>query len=227
MRQRYATAHQAREITRDVLTTRTLTTEPATAPMPEREELSPARRRLFETALALMSRHGYHGVSVRDIVRELGQHPTAIYAHVGSKQELLFELLRIAHEELRDRVRAAVLTAGTDPTDQLRAVVTSNVLTHLTYPELARVSHSELGQLSPEQRAVIDVHASDLGRLLRDVVHRGVAQGVFSPADVEIKVAAIVTMGVRIVDLWTTEMGLDTEHIAAVHGDLAVRILQP
>ena len=195
--------------------------------MPERPELSPARRRLFETALALMSRDGYHGVSVRDIVRELGQHPTAIYAHVGSKQELVFELVGIAHEELRDRVRTAVLSAGSDPVDQLRAVVASNVLTHLTYPELARVSHSEHGQLTDEQRAVIDVHRSDLGRLLRDVVHRGVAQGVFAPEDVEIKVAAIVTMGVRIVDLWTADMGVDVEHIAAVHADLAVRMLSP
>lgn len=209
------------------MTTKTLVATPAAAPMPDRAELSPARRRLFETALALMSRDGYNGVSVRDIVRELGQHPTAIYAHVGSKQELVFELVRIAHEELRDRVRAAVLSAGSDPVDQLRAVVTSNVLTHLTYPELARVSHSEHGQLTDEQRAVIDVHRSDLGRLLRDVVHRGVAQGEFSPDDVEIKVVAIVTMGVRIVDLWTAEMGVDVEHIAAVHADLAVRMLRP
>ena len=193
--------------------------------MPERPELSPARRRLFETALALMSRDGYHGVSVRDIVRELGQHPTAIYAHVGSKQELIYELVRIAHEELRDRVRSAVLTAGADPVDQLRAIVSSNVRTHLTYPELARVSQSEHGQLTDEQRAVIDVHRNELGRLLRDVVQRGVEQGSFSARDVEITVTAIVTMGVRIVDLWTADMGVDVEHIAAVHGDLAVRML--
>ena len=193
--------------------------------MPDRPELSPARRRLFETALALMSRDGYHGVSVRDIVRELGQHPTAIYAHVGSKQELIYELVRIAHEELRDRVRSAVLTAGADPVDQLRAIVSSNVRTHLTYPELARVSQSEHGQLTDEQRAVIDVHRNELGRLLRDVVHRGVEQGSFSAQDVEITVTAIVTMGVRIVDLWTADMGVDIEHIATVHADLAVRML--
>lgn len=209
------------------MSTRTLAASPATAPLPDRPELSPARRRLFQAALALMSRDGYHGVSVRDIVRELGQHPTAIYAHVGSKQELIFELVRIAHEELRDRVRTAVLSAGSDPVDQLRAIVTSNVLTHLTYPELARVSHSEHGQLTDEQRAVIDVHRSDLGQLLRDVVRRGVTHGVFSPDDVEIKVVAIVTMGVRIVDLWTADMGVDVQHIAAVHADLAVRMLRP
>jgi AcrR family transcriptional regulator len=207
------------------MVSRTLTGPLTSAPLPERPELSPARRRLFETALALMSRHGYHGVSVRDIVKELDQHPTAIYAHVRSKQELIFELVRIAHEELRDRVRAAVLTAGTDPVDQVRAVVSSNVLTHLTYPELARVAHSEHDRLTDDQKAVIEVYSVDLGRLLRDVVHRGVVQGVFRSSDTEIAVVAIITMGVRIVDFWTADMGVDIHHIAATHADLAVRML--
>lgn len=206
---------------------RTFVGSGTSAPLPERSELSPARRRLFETALGLMSRHGYHGVSVRDIVKELDQHPTAIYAHVRSKQELIFELVRIAHEELRDRVRAAVLTAGADPVDQLRAIVTSNVLTHLTYPELARVAHSEHERLTDEQKAVIEVYRVDLGQLLRDVVHRGVVHGVFRSSDTEIAIVAIITMGVRIVDFWTVDMGVDIHHIATTHADLAVRMLSP
>lgn len=208
------------------MTTRQVVARPASAPLPDRADLSPARRRLLQTALALMSRDGYHGVSVRDIVRELGQQPTAIYAHVNSKQEIIFELIRIAHEELADRVRTAVLGAGSHPVDQLRAVVSSNVLTHLTYPELAHVSHSEHGRLTTEQREVIDVYRADLGRLMRDVVQRGVTHGVFSPSDVEITVVAIITMGVRIVDLWTPEMGVDVDHIAATHAELAVRMLR-
>ena len=206
---------------------RTLAGPVPSAPLPLRPELSPARRRLFETALALMSRHGYHGVSVRDIVKELDQHPTAIYAHVKSKQELIFELVRIAHEELRDRVREAMLTTGTDPVEQLRAVVSSNVLTHLTYPELARVAHSEHDRLTDAQKAVIEVYRVDLGQLLRDVVHRGVTQGVFRSSDTEITVVAIITMGVRIVDFWTADMGVDIQHIAATHAELAVRMLRP
>ena len=208
------------------MTARTIAAPPVSAPLPERVGLSPARRRLFETALALMSRDGYHGVSVRDIARELDQQPTAIYAHVRSKQELVFELIRMGHEELRDRVRAAVLTAGSDPEHQLMAVVASNVLTHLTFPELARVAHSEHDRLTAEQKAVIEVYRTDLGTLLRDVVRRGVAQGVFRPSDVEITVVAIVTMGVRIVDFWTAEMGMDLDHIAATHAELAVRMLR-
>ena len=204
---------------------KTLATTAAAAALPERPELSPARRRLFETALALFSRDGYHGVSVRDIVRELDQHPTAIYAHVSSKQELLFELVKIGHEELRDRVRGALLEAGSDPVSQLRGIVATNARTHLTFPELARVSHSEESCLSPDQWAVIDVLRVDLGFLLRDVVNRGIAQGAFDPPDVAITLFAITTMGARVVDWWTPQVGLDPEHVAATQADLAVRML--
>ena len=197
----------------------------ATAPLPDRPELSAARRRLFETALALFSRTGYNGVSVRDIVAELDQHPTAIYAHVSSKQELLFEVILIGYEELRDRLRSAVLEAGSDPAAQLRAIVSTNASTHLTYPELARVIHSEAGLLSESQRAIIDVFRQDLGGLLREVAARGVVQGVFNPPDLEITLLAITSMGVNVIDWWTVGMGVDIAHIAATHADLAIRML--
>ena len=196
-----------------------------TAKIPPRAELSPARRRLFETALVLFSRDGFHGVSVRDVVRELDQAPTAIYAHVSSKQELLYELVRIGHEELRDRVREAVLEAGADPVDQLRAVVRANALTHMAFPELARVAHTEHGRLSEDQKAVIDVLRHDLGGMLRDVVRRGIAHGAFDPADVEVAVYAITAMGVRVVDWWTPHLGVPSEQVAAAQADLAVRML--
>lgn len=195
------------------------------AALPERTELSVARRRLFETALALFSRDGYHGVSVRDIVKELDQHPTAIYAHVGSKQELLFELVRMGYEELRDRIRLAVLEADGHPEAQLRAIVHANAVTHLALPDLARVCHSEYPRLSPEQTAVIDVLRVDMGSLLRDVIHRGITQGVFDPPDLTVTIGAITAMGTRVVDWWTPELGVDPAHVAAAHADLAVRML--
>jgi AcrR family transcriptional regulator len=193
--------------------------------LPDRPELSPARRRLFEGALKLFSAVGYHGVSVRDIARELDQHATAIYAHVGSKQELLFEIVKMGDQELRDRVRLALLDTDRDPVEQLRAIVATNATTHLTFPELARVSHEGYGCLSAEQQAVIDVLRKDLGALLRDVAQRGIDQGAFDPADLRISLMAITAMGVRVVDWWTPAAGMSIKHVAATHADLALRMM--
>lgn len=195
------------------------------ATLPERSELSPARRRLFETALALFSRDGYNGVSVRDIVGELGQQPTAIYAHVNSKQELLYELVKMGHEELRDRIRTAVLDASGDPLDQLRAIAHANAMTHLTVPELARVCHNEYTNLSPQQCAVIDVLRADLGSLLRDVVARGITSGAFAPAEPAVAMYAVTAMGTRVTDWWTPGHPLDRDTVATAQADLAVRML--
>jgi AcrR family transcriptional regulator len=193
--------------------------------LPDRVDLSPARRRLFETTLELFGRDGYNGVSVRDIARELHQHPTAIYAHVSSKQELLFELIKIAHEELTDRLRAAVLDAGREPADQLRAIIAANVLTHLEFPALARVAHRESDKLSAEQIALIDVLRQDASRLLRDIIDRGSELGKFRPGNVQITRLAIAAMGAHVVDWWSPELGVGREEVAATHADLAVRML--
>lgn len=197
----------------------------STGPLPERPELSPARRRLFETALEQFGRDGYNGVSVRDIARELNQQPTAIYAHVSSKQDLLYQLVLIAHEELRDRLRSALLDAGREPIDQLRAIISANIVAHLEMPDLARVSHAEHSRLTEENRAIIDVLRRDVGQLLRDIVQRGIERGIFDPPQLDITLLAISTMGVRVVDWWTPESGLSIAEVAKTHADLAVRML--
>src|SRR6476646_9978346 len=88
---------------------------PTSTLLPPRPALSGARLRLFETALELFGERGYHAVSVRDIAQALGQQPGALYFHVQSKQQLLYEVSLIGVEEHRDRVRAALLDAGRDP----------------------------------------------------------------------------------------------------------------
>jgi hypothetical protein len=105
--------------------------------------------------------------------------------------------------------------------------VAANARTHLTFPELARVSQNEQGQLSPEHLPVINVLRGDLGSLLRDVIKRGVAKGVFDPPDLEITYVALTTMGVRVLDWWATDLGVDIEQVAATHAELAMRMMTP
>ena len=50
--------------------------------LPPGIELPAAKRRLYEAAMELFGRDGYHAVSIRDIANALGQQPSAIYFHV-------------------------------------------------------------------------------------------------------------------------------------------------
>src|ERR1700712_664903 len=138
--------------------------------LPDRPELSAARARLFATALVLFGERGYHGVSVRDITDALGQRPGAIYAHVQSKRELLFELVRIGHVEHRDRLRAAVDAAGSDPAERITAIATAHVRAHLAYPALARVTNNEFKFLDETQVAAVLAVRAETELMMLDTI---------------------------------------------------------
>src|SRR3954465_3683915 len=107
--------------------------------LPPGLDLSPSKRRLDGVAIELFGEQGYHGVSIRDIATALGQQSSAIYFHVSSKQDLLFELAVIGHRTHHDALRDALMDAGSDPRDQLRTVVHAHVRVHLDHPSMARL----------------------------------------------------------------------------------------
>ncbi|MEV1330611.1 TetR/AcrR family transcriptional regulator [Micromonospora costi] len=72
----------------------------------------PARRQLsqqavVDAAMAVLSREGLGGLSMRRVAQELGTGPASLYAHVSGKEELL--------ELLLDRVSAAITVPEPDP----------------------------------------------------------------------------------------------------------------
>src|SRR3954451_12267258 len=84
--------------------------------LPPRAQAEGTLRRLHETALLQFAERGFHAVSVRDLTGSLAPQASPRSAHLASKQHLLGELLRIGHEEHRDRLRLSLLEAGNDPT---------------------------------------------------------------------------------------------------------------
>ncbi len=68
----------------------------------------------MEHATALFADRGYHPTSVSDIVDSLGVGKGVFYWYFSSKEELLSEILRDAHLQLRRRQQAA-LAAEPDP----------------------------------------------------------------------------------------------------------------
>jgi AcrR family transcriptional regulator len=52
------------------------------------------RRCILDQAQQLFFAHGYHGVSIRDIVQACGLSNAALYHHFGSKQNLFVEVFK-------------------------------------------------------------------------------------------------------------------------------------
>jgi AcrR family transcriptional regulator len=192
--------------------------------LPPGIDLPPAKRRLYETAMELFGRDGYHAVSIRDIANALGQQPSAIYFHVESKQQLLYELALMGHRAHFETLRNALMDAGSDPHDQLRAVMAAHVMGHLTYPSMARLTNREMRALPPDElKTVLDIRIAT-ERIFIDVFDRGVRMGAFATEDSFLAAKAIGAMGVRLPEWWTADSPRTREQIVEAYVAYALKL---
>ena len=195
--------------------------------LPDRLRADGTLRRLYEVSLELFADRGYHAVSVRDVTSVVGVGPSALYAHVPGKAHLLAGLLRIGHEEHRDRLRAALLDAGADPSDQIAALVGAHVGVHLDFPLLTRVCNRELGALPDDLRSDILAVRTDANTMFVQVIERGQRLGAFGLYDPVLAVAAIGAMGIRVAEWWRPDLGIDPADVEVTYVDFARKLLAP
>ncbi len=193
--------------------------------LPPGLDLSPTKRRLYETALELFGRSGYHAVSIRDIAHALGQQPSAIYFHVSSKQDLLYDLAIVGHRTHFVSLRDALMDAGSDARDQLRAVVQAHVQVHLDYPSMARLTNREMGALDGEQIETVIAIRRQAEQIFVDVIERGVRLEVFASRDPFLDAKAIGAMGIRLPEWWTPDSARTREQILEQYTTTALKIV--
>jgi AcrR family transcriptional regulator len=185
---------------------------------------SDARTRLAQAALDAFAARGFHGTTTRDISTAAGMSPAALYVHHRSKEELLFTLARVGHQQVLQLVRDSVSTSD-DPVEQLSRFVEAFVRNHALVPTGARVINYELAALSPEHLTEIAAIRRDIERVLRDVIERGVASGVFTTPDAHMTALAVLSLGIDVAR-WYREDGRWTpDEVAAHYRLLALRML--
>lgn len=193
--------------------------------LPERTPFTLTHRRLLERALELFAERGFHGVTVREIADAVGIRAPSIYKHLDSKQDLLFQLSVIGHEEHRDRLIQAVEEANDAPIDQLRALVKAHVTVHAEFCLLARVANRELHSLTAENRVLIDNIREGTVAVFMSVIGRGIDEGVFEAPDRWLAVASIGAMGLRVAEWWDDFPGYEVDDVAETYATFALRLL--
>lgn len=198
---------------------------PERALLPERATSDGTHRRLLEEALVRFGERGYHGVSVREIARAAGVQASSLYAHLESKEELLFELMMLGHEEHFELLRRVLLEAGPDPTEQVADLVGAHVVFHASFPLLARICNREMAALGPAKRDQVLTVRRQSEQMFVDVIERGVRLGVFDVPDPWLATAAIGGMGIRVAEWWTEELPFDVGDVVAAYRVFALRLL--
>jgi AcrR family transcriptional regulator len=188
---------------------------------------APSRRRAIEdVASGLFHERGYAATSVRDIARALDIRGASLYAHVTSKEDVLWSIVDRAASTFEAAAdRAATATAGRAPADRLSALVRSHVEAIAADPELASVFVSEWRHLSGERRAAILARRDAYEARFRDVILAGMATGDFTTTDPALAATFILTAVNGLATWYRRDGRLTPGRVADHYADLAVRTL--
>ncbi|MFP5341686.1 MAG: TetR/AcrR family transcriptional regulator [Candidatus Limnocylindria bacterium] len=182
-----------------------------------------ARRREIEDAASVLFRErGYAATSVRDIARALDIQGASLYAHVTSKQEVLWSIV----DGTATRFEAAAqhaLAQHAEPRDRLAALVRGHVAVLLDDIGRASVFIHDWRSLDAERRATILRRRDAYERHVREVIEAGVAAGRFEVADPGVAAAFILTALNGIVVWYRPDGRLDAAGLQDVFADLALR----
>jgi AcrR family transcriptional regulator len=182
----------------------------------------PTAAALIAAAVEVMSLHGYHGTSVRDIAAAAGTSPAILYHYFGSKQSLLGVLLERGLDLLISATEQALDTAGEDPISRLRAIVAAHVRMHLESQRESMLGNSELRALDSASLRVVIAKRDVQQRIFDRVVREGVRREVFATPYVE-DAARFITSACTAVAGWYRQDGnLDRDEIIRRHQLIAL-----
>ena len=189
--------------------------------------MTPRRRQLCDAAVTVFARKGYAAATVQEIADVAGIRKASVYKHVAGKEDLLFDVLEIAHAQtiaLMQSVDALDLS----PLERLHEYLRRHVLWYLGNVQLLHVFFREWRALtSPERRAITLERRRAYDRFIRRLIIDCQAAGQAAPG-VDVKYASFYMLGaVNATPEWFPRgSGGDAEAVARDCADLAVRMIR-
>ena len=189
-------------------------------------ETGARRREIDEVASELFHANGYAATSVRDIARALDIQGASLYAHVASKEDVLFSIVDRAASAFEEAAAAAEADpSAADPVEHLAALVEAHVDVVTSDPERASVFVTEWRHLSADRRAAIAERRDAYERRFRATIEEGISVGALRQTDPAIAATFILTALNGIAGWYRPDGRLSADRIADHYIDLALRAL--
>ncbi len=189
--------------------------------IPSRDEQHDLKRRaILRTAAALFSEKGFRETSLNDIASALNVTKPTLYYYVKNKDDILFQCLHTALEELEVKV-LVIDQAKLTGLEKLRSFVAAFVILFdddlgrcVARPGLSPLSEAYLKQIQPFYRRV--------DAKLRAIITAGVEDGSIAPCDP--KIAAFTLFGAMnwMVEWFDPARGYTAADIAAQMNELFI-----
>lgn len=165
-----------------------------------------SRQDVIAAAGALFAERGFHGTSMRDLGDALGLVGSSLYAHIGSKNELLVEVIR-SGADLFGGLAGEVAAAGGTPVERLARLVAGHVAILVENPDRAATFLNEARHLPDGDRAAVLAWRDAYQDAFRAAFADGVADGSFR-ADLDVRLTATFTLSLlNSVERWYDPAG--------------------
>src|SRR5687768_5650515 len=187
------------------------------------------RQAIEDVASDLFRERGYAATSIRDIARALSVQGASLYAHVTSKEDVLWAIVDRAASRFEAAADAAEAAAEArrpgDAAETLAALVRAHVEVLTGDVDEAGVFVHEWRALDPEHRAVILARRDAYETRFRRRIAEGMAVGAFGLTDPAIASSALLS-ALNGVATWYDPTGrLPADRIADHLVELSLRML--
>ena len=186
---------------------------------------TPRRTQIEDAASALFGERGYPQTSIRDIAQKLNIQGPSLYAHVSSKEDVLWSIVKRAADRFNAEVGPHAAARMPAPA-RLREMIRAHVAVVTASQRDAAVFLHEWRFLSDERRDDVRERRDRYERLFRDVIVDGIRSGQFADVDPRLTAMAILSSLNGIATWFSASGPASAKEIADRYADLFIRALR-
>lgn len=195
-----------------------MTQTPARRGRPPESATGDTRKRILHEATKLFARQGFHGTSVSEIGKAAGVQSGALYYHIKSKDELLWQIL-ISYIEDMHQSTLQVVAENDDPEARVRAMIHNHITQIVRYRRQVTIELRDRAALSKPHQEQLQHSRDEVQRLWQQALEDGRTSGVFRSDD-RVITNALISM-VSLVSQWFRVRGEhSSESVADILADL-------
>ena len=181
-----------------------------------------------KAGLKLIYEHGFEAMSLRQLASEVGIQVGSLYNHISTKEDLLYDLIKVHMDELFrqfDAVRAETGEQG--PVERLKAFIAFHVTYHIVRKREVFIGYSELRSLEPNHYEEIVALRRQYERHLIQILQQGEAMGRFRFGDASVAAYGILAMLTGVCTWFRPHGRLSKEQVIATYSDMVLGGLSP
>ncbi len=194
-------------------------------PSNQQRVVNGTEERIREVALRLFARQGFQATGIREIASEAGLTVSALYYYVGTKEELLLDILR---DTATSMVTSALrIGAATESPEQKLALL---VLLHVWYngehAQQMQVANTELRSLRGEARQLVLDLRDRYDGVWREIVTQGIAMEIFQVQNAKLAAIALIEMCNGVSYWFRSDGELTLTQVCYMHADWALGLVR-